>query len=72
MVVARFQTGAEKQTFSVWTTQAGNARYKGDADVTVITIDNPPVTPFRFDVRYGVIEAMDRAETLGIMSTPEH
>jgi len=41
---------------------AGDASYKVDGDVAVITIDNPPVNAFGFDVRRGVIEAMNRAE----------
>lgn len=41
---------------------AGDANYRVDGDVAVITIDNPPVNAFGFDVRRGVIEAMNRAE----------
>ncbi len=41
---------------------AGDVIYAVDGSVAVITIDNPPVNAFGFDVRRGVIEAMDRAE----------
>jgi 3-hydroxyacyl-CoA dehydrogenase len=41
---------------------AGDANYEVDGNVAVITIDNPPVNAFGFEVRRGVIEAMDRAE----------
>lgn len=42
---------------------AGDVTYAEDGSVAVITIDNPPVNAFGFDVRRGVIEAMDRAES---------
>ena len=41
---------------------AGEVTYAVDGDVAVVTIDNPPVNAFGFDVRRGVIDAMDRAE----------
>ncbi|MEM5471683.1 3-hydroxyacyl-CoA dehydrogenase NAD-binding domain-containing protein [Hoeflea sp. AS60] len=48
---------------------AGNVTYTADGDVAVITIDNPPVNAFGFDVRRGVIEAMDRAEADSTVSS---
>lgn len=41
---------------------AGDAHYEVDGSVAVITINNPPVNAFGYDVRRGVIDAMDRAE----------
>ena len=41
---------------------AGDVGYVVDGDVAVVTINNPPVNAFGFDVRHGVIEAMNRAE----------
>ena len=41
---------------------AGDVSYKVDGNVAVVTINNPPVNAFGFDVRNGVIEAMNRAE----------
>ncbi|MCZ4290682.1 3-hydroxyacyl-CoA dehydrogenase NAD-binding domain-containing protein [Hoeflea alexandrii] len=41
---------------------AGDVNYTVDGNVAVVTINNPPVNAFGFDVRHGVIEAMNRAE----------
>jgi 3-hydroxyacyl-CoA dehydrogenase len=41
---------------------AGDVTYSVDGAVAVVTINNPPVNAFGFDVRHGVIEAMNRAE----------
>jgi 3-hydroxyacyl-CoA dehydrogenase len=41
---------------------AGDVTYSVDGAVAVVTINNPPVNAFGFDVRNGVIEAMNRAE----------
>lgn len=41
---------------------AGDVSYTVDGNVAVVTINNPPVNAFGFDVRKGVIEAMNRAE----------
>ena len=41
---------------------AGDVNYTVDGNVAVVTINNPPVNAFGFDVRNGVIEAMNRAE----------
>ena len=41
---------------------AGDVSYTVDGNVAVVTINNPPVNAFGFDVRNGVIEAMNRAE----------
>lgn len=40
---------------------AGDVTYSVDGAVAVVTINNPPVNAFGFDVRHGVIEAMNRA-----------
>ncbi|MCC0034640.1 MAG: enoyl-CoA hydratase/isomerase family protein [Hoeflea sp.] len=41
---------------------AGDVNYTVDGNVAVVTINNPPVNAFGYDVRNGVIEAMNRAE----------